>query len=197
MKIIGQIALGFALTVIAGQVYAQAQKTSPKRQPDEFAAVRCDADIVHALVGRQPSDGRVRAVEAAHRDIQLKNIGGSEASDSLFLGGWAICGRDFQLLESPRRIDDVIEFPSHSRRYPAFFGTCHLEGKELKDGVIAILDNPSPRAVGTPPYQPTDTTSLSPRVAWRIDEVHRKFVELPVERLRCPRGRIFTIDGGM
>ena len=118
-------------------------------------------------------------------------------NDSLFLGGWSMCGREYHLLISDNKITAVLAFPTHSRRHPGIFGTCTVRGKALKDGVLAVLDNPAPRAKGQPPYSPEDTTSLAASAAWRIDEKNRQFRELRATTVRCPRGQISTIDGGM
>jgi len=163
---------------------------------DEFSAVKCGEDVVSVLSGKPVSNGRIVAIEAAHNDIGLRHLGASEVNDSLSLVGWKICGSEYQLLED-KRIHDAIRFPSHSRRQPAFFGTCTLNGKELSDAVTAVLDNPKPRSPTEPPYSPQDTTLLAVIAAWRVDKVHLRLVKLPTEGLQCPRGGIFTTDGGM
>ena len=164
---------------------------------DPFSMVRCGSSIAKALVGRPFPNGSSKAIESAHTDIGLQDVGGSIVNDSLFLGGWSMCGREYNLLISHGKITAVLAFPTHSRRHPGIFGTCTVRGKALKDGVLAVLDNPAPRAEGQPPYSPEDTTSLSATAAWRLDKKNRQFRELPATTVRCPRGQIFTIDGGM
>ncbi len=165
-------------------------------QVDEFSALRCGEDVVSALIGKPVCNGRVVSIEAAHSDIGLQHTGASEVKDGLSLVGWKICGVEYQLLTA-KRIHDAIRFPSHSRRQPAFFGKCTLNGKELSDAVIAVLDNPEPRSPTEPRYSPEDTMLLAVIAAWRVDEMHLRLVTLPTEGLQCPRGGIYTIDGGM
>src|SRR5262245_62085269 len=88
------IAFACGLIILAATALAQTPKTSTK--PDQFSAVRCNADVKLALIGRSRSHGRVLPIEEAHRDIQLSDVGGSIVNDSLFLAGWAMCGREFQ-----------------------------------------------------------------------------------------------------
>lgn len=175
---------------------AQSSRGTGTTRADEFSAVRCGHDVPAALIGKAVRKGRVVAIEAAHRDIGLQNTGGSEVNDSLFLGGWVMCGAEYQLLESPRRVRDAIRFPPHSRRQPAFFGTCTVNGKKLPDAVLAVLDNPEPRGPAEPPYAPEDPTPLAAIAAWRVDEARARLVKIPTQGLRCPRGQIFTVDGG-
>jgi hypothetical protein len=193
----------FAVAAVASLVIpvpaagTQTDRGASATRVDEFSAVRCGQDVVKALVGRAVRNGRVVEIEAAHRDIGLKDVGGSELNDTLFQIGWAMCGDEYQLLETRGMVSDAIRFPRHSRRQPAFLGTCNINGKAL-DGVLAVLDNPNPRRPTEPPYESGDTTTLGAITAWRIDEVRARFVPLSVDGLRCPRGGgIFTVDGGM
>ena len=59
----------------------------------------------------------------------------------------------------------------------------------LEDGVLAVLDNPAPRAVGQPPYSPEDTSSLAAIAAKRIDEKDRQLRELFAISVQCPWGQ--------
>jgi hypothetical protein len=68
-----------------------------------------------------------------------------------------------------------------------FIGACELNGKENKDIVVAILDNAKENAAST----------LTAKVAWKIDQNKMKFVSIPVEGLRCPRSCVITLDGGL
>ncbi|OPY71889.1 MAG: hypothetical protein A4E64_03145 [Syntrophorhabdus sp. PtaU1.Bin058] len=191
-----------AITVVACLVVSilaaclQPSWSADGKRTDEFSDVRCGKDVIKALVGKPVRNGRVVAIEAAHRDIGLQHTGASEVKSGLSLVGWKICDGEYQLLQASR-IYDVIQFPSHSRRQPAFFGTCTLNGKRLPDAVLAVLDNPEPSNPTEPPYSPEDSTPLAAIVAWRIDEVHLRIVKLPIEGLQCPRAEIFTVDGGM
>jgi hypothetical protein len=180
---------------LVATLIAMAGGSAAAPRTDEFSAVRCGEDVVKALTGKAVVDGRVVEIEAAHRDIGLKNLGGSDVNDTLFQIGWSICGDEYQLLETRGKVSDAIRFPNHSRRQPGFLGACAANGKAV-DGVLAVLDNPSPRSPGEPPYEPGDTTMLDGMTAWRIDMARARFVALPVDGLRCPRGGIFTVDGG-
>jgi hypothetical protein len=162
---------------------------------DAFSNVRCGADVPKALIGGRMPNGASSAIEAAHPTIKLKDLGGSEITDDLFLGGWQMCGAEYQLLVRRDRIEDAVQLTAHSRRQPAFLGACSASGKRT-DNVLAVLDNPSPRANGQPPYAPDDTTSLAALSARRVDSATRRLVAMPTTGLRCPRGGIFTVDGG-
>ncbi|HKS07279.1 MAG TPA: hypothetical protein VJR92_13310 [Gemmatimonadaceae bacterium] len=172
-----------------------AQRGAPMQ--DAFANVRCGENVVHALVGQAAGRARMAALEAAHTDIKLQGAGGFPITDSLFLTGWMMCDNEYQFLTYARRYVDGIQFPAHSRRQPAFMGACTENGKPVNGVVLAVLDNPLPRAIGEPPYAPSDTTSLAATSAWRVDVDARRFVALQTNGLRCPRGGIVTRDGGM
>ncbi len=175
---------------------AQPSRSAGGTRADEFSDVRCGEEVIRALIGKPVRNGRAVAIEAAHHDIGLQHTGASEVNHGLSLVGWKICGIEYQLLQA-KRVHDAIQFPSHSRRQPAFLGTCTLNGKRLPDAVLAVLDNPEPRGPTEPPYSPEDTTPLAAIAAWRVDEAHLRLIKLPTEGLQCPRGEIFTVDGGM
>jgi hypothetical protein len=176
-------------------VDAQRDRTST-RSRDVFANVRCGTDIVKALLGGTLPDRRVVAIEAAHADINLKHTGGTIITDSTFLGGWRMCGENYEILTAESRVIDAIRFPPHSRRQPGFLGSCTVQQQTIPS-VLAVLDNPTPRAANQPPYQPNDTTSLAAIAAWSIDEKGRRLLPIATTGLRCPRGGIFTVDGGL
>jgi hypothetical protein len=183
-------------SVVAFPVSASAQpQAAAKTRADAFSKVRCGADVAKALVGGSMPNKPSAALAAAHADIKLADVGGSEITDDLFLGGWQMCGHEYQLLLHRDRIDDALQFPPHSRRQPAFLGACSVGGKRV-DHILAVLDNPAPRAKGQPAYTPDDTTSLAAVAAWRIDPGSRRMVGMKPGGLRCPRGGIFTVDGG-
>lgn len=192
-----RISLAVALLFSAPLTLSAQRAHATARIFDPFSMVHCGSDIAKALIGRPFPNGSSKAAESAHTAIGLRDVGGSIVNDSLFLGGWSMCGHEYQLLISGDKITAVLAFPTHSRRQPAIIGTCTVRGKALGDGVLAVLDNPAPRSVGQPPYSPEDTTSLSAIAAWRIDEKNRQFRELSATSVQCPRGQIFTIDGGM
>jgi hypothetical protein len=162
---------------------------------DEFTGLKCGADIPKSLVGKRDSNEPVAAVEGRHKDLGLKNLGGSDISDRLFLASWQICGSEYELLVTTKNglIRDVLPFPHHSATAPMFIGTCQSGGKENPGSVVAVLNN----SAG---YNPKDEklakTMLKATAAWKIDETKAKFVQQPTEKLGCPLGGIVTQDGG-
>lgn len=162
---------------------------------DAFEGVRCNADIPKAIVGKVLENGRVVVTESKHRDIQLKAKGGSPISDTLFLSGWTMCGKEYQLLnDNGDVIRDALHFV-HSRRNPGFIGTCETAGRKMSEEILAVLNIPVPAVAGQ--HYASDDTTLVPAIsAWRIDKTRAQFVKISVEQLRCPRSGIWTEDGG-
>jgi len=151
---------------------------------DGFGSVRCGADIPKALIGQTTSDERVVVIEKRHKDLGLKDLGGSEVSDRLFLASWRICGDEYALLEEKNAIRDAIKVPAHSRDAPEFVGACRAGGKDESATIIAVLKNEAGAA------------TLPATAAWKIDEKTMKFVQLGTDGLRCPRDGVITADGG-
>jgi hypothetical protein len=151
---------------------------------DGFSSVRCASDVPKALLGRTMSNEPVAVIEARHKDLGLRDLGGSEISDRLFLVSWQICGDEYALLEEGDVVRDVLKFPRHSKDSPEFLGSCRSNGKETTDTIIAVLRNEG------------GTESLSATAAWKIDQKGARFVELGTEGLRCPRDGVITVDGG-
>ncbi len=98
------------------------------------------------------------------------------------------------LIDQHNVIRDVLPFV-HSRKQPAFAGTCKIDGQEIPDEIIAVLDISVPLKAGQH-YAPNDTTLVPAISAWRIDETRALFVKFPLAGLLCPRNSIFTKDGG-
>ena len=152
---------------------------------DEFKKVQCDSDIPKALIGQRSSNERVVVFEEKYRALGLENLGADEISDRLSSVNWQICGSEFILLiDRSGRVRDVLPFPAHSKRSPAFTGICQVKGRDLPDIIVAVLDG-APAA----DYLPA-------QAAWKIDQQHAKFVKVSIEGLVCPRRAIYTIDGG-
>jgi hypothetical protein len=63
---------------------------------DRIDSVRCGSDLGKALLGRTISNEKVNVLEERHKDLGLKDLGGTEISDRLF---WRICGQGYFLLE--------------------------------------------------------------------------------------------------
>lgn len=55
---------------------------------DEFTGLKCGVDIPKSLIGKRDSNDPVAAIEKRHADLKLKNLGGTEISDGLFLASW-------------------------------------------------------------------------------------------------------------
>lgn len=162
---------------------------------DEFAGIKCGTDIPKSLLGKRDTNEPVAAVEKRHPDLGLKNLGGSEISDRLFLASWEVCGSEYELLVNAKTglIRDVLLFPPHSKASPMSIGPCQSNGKPVPGTVLAVLNN----SAG---YDARDDklagTLLKASAAWRIDETQEKFVKQPADGLACPLGGVVTTDGG-
>jgi hypothetical protein len=162
---------------------------------DEFSGVTCGSDIPKALIGKRIVNRRVVVIEGSHKDIGLKDLGGIDISDRLFLISWRICGTEYELLEDTKSmiIRDVLPFPLHSRSSPEAIGGCQIDGREIPETVVAVLDN----SAGYDARDGSHTkTLLNATSAWKIDETHQRFQRLTTMRLVCPLGTIVTLDGG-
>jgi len=152
---------------------------------DGFEKVQCGSDIPKALTGQRTSEEPVAAIEARHAALGLKNLGGSEVSDTLFSASWQICGKEFALvLDGHSVVRDVLQFPAHSRSTPGFMGSCLVAEKKVPGTIIAVLKNEAGAEL------------LAAEAAWKIDGKSAKFVKMSVDGLRCPRDGIFSVDGG-
>jgi hypothetical protein len=158
--------------------------TSTICNADGFDSVRCGSDVRKALLGRTMTNEKVVVIEERHKDLGLKDLGGTEISDRLFLISWRICGDEYALLEDQGVVRDVLKFPKHSKDSPQFIGSCQLNGHDVPSTAIGVLKNEN------------DAESLPAVIAWKIDEKQTKFVELQTEGLRCSRDGIITADGG-
>ena len=155
---------------------------------DGFSGVRCGADVPTALIGRFMRNERVVVIENRHKDLGLKDLGGTDISDrpTLFASSWKICGDEYMLLEDGRSVvRDVLKVPEHSKMSPEFIGECQNSDTRMAGtAVVAILNN----------EQGKDT--LSATAAWKIDEKRAKFIKISTDGLGCPRSGIITADGG-
>jgi len=152
---------------------------------DLFSKVQCGTDIPKALIGGLMGNESSSSIEARHKALGLKDLGGSDMAGGLFLGSWRICGKEYQLIMDKKFIvRDVLEFPEHSKASPEFIGSCKVNGKTLPGDIIAVLnDKPG-------------TENLSAKFAWKLDPKTAKFVKLATEGMQCPRSGIITADGG-
>jgi hypothetical protein len=158
--------------------------TSTICNADGFDSVRCGSDVRKALLGRTMTNEKVVVIEERHKDLGLKDLGGTEISDRLFLISWRICGEEYVLLEDQGVVRDVLKFPKHSKDSPQFIGSCQLNGHDVPGTAIGVLKNEN------------DVESLPAVIAWKIDEKQTKLVELQTEGLRCSRDGIISADGG-
>ncbi len=162
---------------------------------DQFAGIKCGADLPKSLVGKRDSNERVAVLEQRHKDLGLKNLGGAEISDHLFLASWQICGSEYELLVNTKTglIRDVLAFPNHSKPSPMFIGACQAGGKKISGTVVAVLNNSAGHNARD---QKLAGTMLKATAAWRIDETKEKFTLQSVDKLQCPLDGTVTQDGG-
>ncbi len=152
---------------------------------DLFSKVRCGSDIPKALIGGFMTKESDSAVEARHKALGLKDLGGSELTGGRFLSSWLICGNEYLLiLDKKSIVRDALQFPEHSKASPEFIGSCQVNGKEQPGEIIAVLNNDA------------GANNLSAKSAWRIDPRKSKFVKAATEGMQCPRTGIITADGG-
>ncbi len=165
------------------------------RASDAFEGIKCGLDISKSLVGKRDSNERVVVLEERYKKLGLKNAGGDEISDRLFLESWLICGSEYELLVNTKGglVRDVLPFPPHSAKSPQFIGTCQADGKEIPETVLALLDN---SAGYNARDQKAAKTMLKATAAWKLDEFKEKFVKQSTENLACPLDGIATRDGG-
>ena len=152
---------------------------------DGFDSVRCGSDVRKALLGRTMRNERTVVIEERHKDLGLKDLGGTEISDRLFLISWRICGDEYVLLEDHDVVRDVLKFPKHSKDSPQFIGSYELNGHNVPGTAIGVLKNEA------------GVEMLPAVIAWKIDDKQMKFVKLQAEGLRCSRDGIITSDGGL
>src|SRR5437879_5064974 len=153
---------------------------------DEFKNVKCGADIPKALIGQRSSNERIVVTEAKYRSLGLKHLGADETSDQLSSISWLICGAEYlTLVDRKGLVRDANAFPAHSRKSPAFSSFCKLNGKDLPDIFVGVLNA---EAAGD---------QLPVLSAWKIDLKGAKFIKASSEGLRCPRTGIYTVDGGL
>ncbi|MGA2495259.1 MAG: hypothetical protein ABSF67_20335 [Roseiarcus sp.] len=147
---------------------------------DGFENVRCDGDIVKALVGQRGVDEPVVATEARHKDLNLKDLGASD-DDGFSSITWLICGKEFMVLENDRTnlFHDALQIPPHSSSNPEFQGFCKVKGKAMRQVVVAILRDQNGQ------------DELPADAAWKIDEKAIKFVKMATDDLLCPRSGIW------
>ncbi len=182
MKVIRSLLLGFfGLSMLAGNCLLSPNVAAS----DLFGKIRCGTEIPKALIGGSMTNERDASIEARHKALGLKDLGGSELTGDLFLSSWLICGNEYLLILDKRSIvRDVLQFPQHSKAAPEFIGSCRVNGKELPGEMVAVLNNQA------------GAENLSAKFAWKIDRKKAQFVKLATEGMQCPRSGIITADGG-
>jgi hypothetical protein len=152
---------------------------------DEFQNLQCGADIAKSLIGKRSSNVPVVETEKKYSALGLKDLGDDEISDGLSSVNWIICGAEYvELIDRHNVVRDALALPAHSKTSPAFSGICKINGKDLPDIILAVLDG-----AATGDFLPVKT-------AWKIDQKRAKFVPVPGEGLSCPRDRVYPADGG-
>ncbi|MDR2209333.1 MAG: hypothetical protein LBE22_10230 [Azoarcus sp.] len=157
---------------------------------DAFSAVRCGSDVRKALLKRTIPNERVVIIEERHKDLGLKDLGGTRVSDDVSLITWRICGDEYvMLVNNSGFVRDVLKFPDHSKQSPQFIGFCSLRGENMEEEVIGVFErNGNGKGVG----------DMSPvQFAWRIDVKQAKLIKMETEELLCSRSGIITVDGGL
>ncbi len=175
----------FILLIACGNLWAA----------DEFQGIKCGANIPKALIGKHASNEAVAVIEGRHKDLGLKNLGGSEVSDRLFLASWQLCGSEYEVLLNTKTnvVQDAIAFPAHSAAAPMFIGKCQVSKKDFPGTIVAVLNN---SAKFNARDEKLAKTLLKASAAWSIDEKKQKSVKQPTEKLMCPLDGIVTQDGG-
>ena len=152
------------------------------RSDDGFGSVTCAGDIPKALVGKKLSNEADGVVESRHRDLALKDLGGDEITDDIFLTTWAICGSDYMLTLARGVVRDVLKLPAHAGAEKEFDGDCTRAGTPVPGVIVGIL-------VDTP-----GSDALPAKAAWKLDEKSGKFTPIAADGLTCARHGILFPD---
>src|SRR5689334_22584057 len=94
MKLLRLLTIAFfGLSIVTGNWLFSVSASA-----DLFNKIQCGADIPTALTGGSMSNEKSSSVEARHKALGLKDLGGSELTGDLFLSGWLICGKEYLLI---------------------------------------------------------------------------------------------------
>jgi hypothetical protein len=153
------------------------------RADDGFGGVTCAGDVPKALIGKKLSNESDSTVENRHKNLALKDLGGDEITDAVFLSTWTICGSDYMLTLKRGVVSDVLKLPAHSGTEKAVDGDC-TKGKTPVPGVLVgiLVDKPG-------------SDALSAKTAWKLDDKTGKFTSIPADGLTCARHDILFPDG--
>jgi hypothetical protein len=150
---------------------------------DGFEGVTCSGDVGKAMIGKKLSNEPDVKVEARHKNLALKDLGGDEISDDVFLSTWSICGSEYLLTLKRGVVADVLKLPAHSGAEKEFDGDCKKGGKPVPGVFVGILvDKPG-------------SDYLVAKSAWKLDDKTGKFTPIPVGELTCARHGIIFPDG--
>ena len=142
---------------------------------DGFGSVTCGGDIPKELVGKKLSNEPDSAVENRHKNLALKDLGGDEITDDLFLSTWTICGSDYMVTLKRGVVSDVLMMPAHAGAEKEFDGDCKKGNAPVSGVIVGILVDRS------------GLDALSAKTAWRLDEKTGKFTSIPADGLTCAR----------
>jgi hypothetical protein len=149
---------------------------------DGFEGVTCKSDIPKALVGKKLSNEPDMKIEARHKDLALKDLGGDEITDDVFLSTWSICGSEYLLTLTRNTVSDVLKVPAHAGAEKEFDGDCRKGNAPVPGVFVGILvDKPG-------------TDWLQAKSAWKLDEKTGKFTSVSVDGLMCARHGIIFPD---
>lgn len=141
---------------------------------DTFAGVTCASDIVKTIPGRKLSDGPVVALEQAHADIGLKDLGGDGEDEPYFLTWWEICKKRYLFISEAKHqvIKQIVAYdPPADGEFEILPGSCSLGESNLFLGIAKR------------------STSLDHEVVrgWIIDEKNIKLVPVQTGTVHCAK----------
>ena len=118
------------------------------------------------------------------KDLVLKDLGGDEITDDLFLSTWSICGSDYMLTLTRGVVSDVLKMPAHAGTEKEFDGDCTKDKTPVPGVIVGILvDQPG-------------SDALPAKTAWKLDEKTGEFTSISPDGLTCARHDILFPDGG-
>lgn len=151
---------------------------------DAFDGVKCDGDIVKALVGAKIPNGPAVDTEKRHTALGLRLEGSDMLDEPLDYEAWTICGSTYHVILKKDIVTDAVK-ADHSKTAPSFLGSCEQNGKPMGGTLLAILKANSDAGA-----------KLPATAAWRIDAKKARFAAMDPAGLMCSRDGIATVDGG-
>ena len=149
---------------------------------DEFSGITCNSDVTKAVIGKKMTKGRVSDIEATHKNITLKDLGGDGMpEDPFFTISWEICGREYIFLidqsKNKEIINDVLPIPTDFKQaYRLLPGSsCTRHEKRVKN-IYAFAE------------QGAKGTKAKMKAAWEISRTTMKFTKLSPEEIDCKIG---------